>query len=76
GSTVSTSTRHSSLNHLPLPAMSLRPLLRQEMPWLISELVLLVVLMNANAPELWFWLVVFLVLIFYRLERWWSSRPD
>ncbi|MFL0780488.1 MAG: hypothetical protein AB8E74_00730 [Prochlorococcus sp.] len=56
--------------------MSLRPLLRQEMPWLISELVLLVVLMNANAPELWFWLVVFLVLIFYRFERWWSSRPD
>ena len=33
------------------------PLLRQEFPWLVSELVLLVVLL-------------------YRVERWWSSRPN
>ena len=34
--------------------MSLRPLFKQEIPWLISELVLLIVLLNANPPELWF----------------------
>ena len=54
--------------------MSLRPLLRQELPWLIAEVVLLIVLMNANPPELWFWLVVFRVVFGYRIERWWSSR--
>ncbi|MFM7514386.1 MAG: hypothetical protein ACKOPS_17135 [Cyanobium sp.] len=34
------------------------PLLRQELPWLVAEVVLLVILFNANPPELWFWLVV------------------
>ena len=34
--------------------MALRPLLRQELPWLVSEFVLLIVLLNANPPELWF----------------------
>ncbi|MCP9791966.1 hypothetical protein [Vulcanococcus limneticus] len=52
------------------------PLLRQELPWLVSELVLLIVLCNANPPELWFWLVVLLVLLGYRIERWLASRPD
>jgi hypothetical protein len=51
------------------------PLLRQECPWLVSEVVLLVILLNANPPELWFWLVVLLVVLLYRVERWWSSRP-
>lgn len=49
-------------------------LLRQELPWLVAELVLLVVLFYANPPELWFWLVVLLVLLGYRIERWWASR--
>ena len=52
------------------------PLLRQEMPWLISEVVLLIVLFNANAPELWFWLVVLVVIFAYRIERWNSSKPN
>ena len=52
------------------------PLLRQEFPWLVSELVLLLILFNANPPELWFWLVVLLVVLLYRVERWWSSRPN
>jgi hypothetical protein len=52
------------------------PLLRQELPWLVSEVVLLVVLCNANPPELWFWLVVLLVILGYRVERWTSSRPE
>jgi len=51
------------------------PLLRQELPWLVSEVVLLVVLCNANPPELWFWLVVLLVILGYRVERWYASRP-
>ena len=50
------------------------PLLRQELPWLVSELVLLIILYNANAPELWFWLVVLLVILGYRIERWFASR--
>lgn len=58
----------------PLPTIR-NPLLRQEMPWLISELVLLIILFNANPPELWFWLVVLLVILGYRVERWLSSRP-
>jgi len=58
------------------PSLQIRnPLLRQEAPWLGAELLLLVVLCNANAPELWFWLVVLLVLLGYRVERWWSGRP-
>lgn len=58
------------------PRLRIRnPLLRQELPWLVAELLLLVVLCNANAPELWFWLVVLLVVLGYRVERWWSSRP-
>ena len=51
-------------------------LLRQELPWLVSEVVLLLILFNANPPELWFWLVVLLVVLLYRIERWWSSRPN
>ncbi len=52
------------------------PFLRQELPWLMSEVVLLVVLCNANPPELWFWLVVLVVIMGYRMERWISSRPE
>ena len=37
------------------------PLLRQELPWLISEVALLVVLV---------------VILGYRIERWYSSRPE
>ena len=31
--------------------MALRPLLRQELPWLITEFVLLIVLLNANLGD-------------------------
>lgn len=66
------------MNRLRLPGRLPRisnPLLRQEFPWLVSELVLLLILFNANTPELWFWLVVLVVVLLYRVERWWSSRP-
>ena len=61
------------LPRLPMPIRN--PLLRQELPWLVAETVLLLILCNANPPELWLWLVVLLVLLGYRIERWWSSRP-
>ncbi len=48
---------------------SSRQLFRQELPWLVAEVVLLVVITNANAPELWFWFVVLVVILAYRIER-------
>lgn len=60
---------------LPRPVIR-NTLLLQEVPWLVAEVVLLVILCNANPPELWFWLVVLLVVLLYRIERWWSSRPN
>ncbi len=48
---------------------SSRQLFRQELPWLVAEVVLLVVIANANAPELWFWFVVLVVILAYRIER-------
>ncbi len=51
-------------------------LLRRELPWLVTEVVLLVILLNANAPELWFWLVVLLVILGYRVERFIQSGSD
>jgi hypothetical protein len=60
----------------PFPRIQIRnALLRQELPWLAAELLLLIILCNANAPELWFWLVVLVVILGYRAERWWSARP-
>lgn len=46
-----------------------RSLIREELPWLVAEVVLLVVIANANPPELWFWLVLLLVILAYRIER-------
>ena len=48
---------------------SSRDLFRRELPWLVAEVVLLVVIANANPPELWFWLVLLLVILGYRIER-------
>jgi len=33
---------------------------------------LLLVIANANPPELWFWLVLLLVILGYRIERFFS----
>jgi len=46
-----------------------RELFRRELPWLVAEVVLLVVIANANLPELWFWLVMLVVILAYRIER-------
>jgi hypothetical protein len=50
-----------------------RDLFRRELPWLVAEVVLLVVIANANPPELWFWLVMLLVILGYRIERFWAG---
>jgi len=52
---------------------SSRDLFRRELPWLVAEVVLLVVIANANPPELWFWLVLLLVILGYRIERFLAS---
>jgi len=52
---------------------SSRELFRRELPWLVAEVVLLVVIANANPPELWFWLVLLLVILGYRIERFLAS---
>ena len=51
-------------------------MLRRELPWLVAEAAIFLVLLNANAPELWFWLVVLVVLLAYRVERWLSWAQD
>jgi hypothetical protein len=40
--------------------------LRRELPWLVVVVSLLVVLLHANAPEVWFWFAALLVLLLWR----------
>jgi hypothetical protein len=40
--------------------------LRPELPWLVLAVALLVVLLHANAPEVWFWFAALLVLLLWR----------
>ena len=40
--------------------------LRRELPWLVVAVSLLVVLLHANAPEVWFWFAALLVLLLWR----------
>ena len=44
--------------------------LRRELPWLIVELALLVVLLHSNPPELWFWFAALVVLQLWRHLAW------
>ncbi len=49
--------------------------LRRELPFLVSEIALLVVLLHANAPEVWFWFAVLVVLLLWRSWAWqWRRR--
>ena len=49
--------------------------LRRELPWLALAAVLLVVLLHANAPELWFWFVVLVLLLIWRgINCWWQAN--
>jgi len=40
--------------------------LRRELPWLVLAVACLVVLLHANAPEVWFWFGALLVLLLWR----------
>ena len=44
----------------------LHPPLRRELPFVALQLALLVVLLHANAPEVWFWFIALLVLLTWR----------
>jgi hypothetical protein len=44
--------------------------MRRELPLLIVEISLLVVLLHANAPEVWFWFAVLVVLLAWRGWAW------
>ena len=48
--------------------------LRHELPWLVVLVGLLVVLLHANAPEVWFWFAALLVLWLWRLLAWHGRR--
>lgn len=62
----------------PLPQLQ-GSALRRELLWLVMLAVLLVVLLHANAPEVWFWFAALLVLLLWRLIAWhgrWRDRQD
>ena len=46
----------------------------RELPWLVLEAALLVVLLHANAPEVWFWFAALLVLLLWRSLAWRQRR--
>jgi hypothetical protein len=46
----------------------------RELPWLVLEAALLVVLLHANAPEVWFWFAALLVLLLWRSFAWRQRR--
>ena len=49
--------------------------LRRELPWLALAAVLLVVLLHANAPELWFWFVLLVLFLIWRgVNCWWQAN--
>lgn len=51
----------------PIPGVRAdRRSLRRELPWLVLAVALLVVLLHANAPEVWFWFGALLVLLLWR----------
>lgn len=45
-----------------------------ELPWLVLEAALLVVLLHANAPEVWFWFAALVVLLLWRSFAWRQRR--
>ncbi|MCP9930842.1 hypothetical protein KBY82_08600 [Cyanobium sp. AMD-g] len=46
----------------------------RELPWLVLQAALLVVLLHANAPEVWFWFAALLVLLLWRSFAWRQRR--
>lgn len=54
----------------------LQPPLRRELPFVVLQLALLVVLLHANAPEVWFWFAALLVLLLWRGLAWRNRLLD
>ncbi|MEB3318292.1 MAG: hypothetical protein VKO39_09175 [Cyanobacteriota bacterium] len=50
--------------------------LRSELPWLVLTVALWIVLLHANAPEVWFWFAALLVLLLWRTLAWRQRRWD
>ncbi|WP_295475429.1 hypothetical protein [Synechococcus sp. UW140] len=51
--------------------------LRRELPWFGLQTLLLVVLLHANAPELWFWFLLLLLLLAWRgINCWWQAKQE
>jgi hypothetical protein len=42
---------------------------RRELPWLVAELAILVILLASNPPAVWFWFSLLVILLVYRWER-------
>ncbi len=54
----------------------LQPPLRRGLPFVVLQLALLVVLLHANAPEVWFWFAALLVLLLWRGLAWRNRLLD
>jgi len=54
------------MTRLPGPSRPSLQSLRRELPALAGALALLVVLLHANAPEVWFWFAALVVLLLWR----------
>ncbi len=64
------------MNRLAMNRFAMGAPLRRELPLLIVEISLLVVLLHANAPEVWFWFAVLVVLLAWRCWAWWCRRQQ
>ncbi|MDF5731627.1 MAG: hypothetical protein PUP92_27365 [Rhizonema sp. PD38] len=42
--------------------------------WIVLEFVILGILFLSEPPVTWFWLVLFIVIFFYLVERIWSEQ--
>ena len=50
--------------------MTMAGSLGRELPWLALEVTFLVILLHANAPEVWFWFAALLVVLIWRTMAW------
>ena len=58
----------------PLEVLTPSGSLRSELPWLALQMAVLVVLLHANSPEVWFWFAALLVLLIWRTMAWQNRR--
>jgi len=58
----------------PLEVLTPSGSLHSELPWLALQMAVLVVLLHANSPEVWFWFAALLVLLIWRTMAWRNRR--